>query len=142
LNLRAGSGNQKNEIHQMWGMGIKGRINVAFLLIGIRSVFGIAYMIKMPSMESGVNLQFFTWREREILNLLAAGYNDEEIADDLDVSLKTVEKYLDNLMRKCNLRNRSSVIDFALEKRWINTYEILEVYFEKKRLKQIKHSHE
>jgi DNA-binding NarL/FixJ family response regulator len=99
-------------------------------------------VIKMPSMESGVNLQFFTWREREILNLLAAGYNDEEIADDLDVSLKTVEKYLDNLMRKCNLRNRSSVIDFALEKRWINTYEILEVYFEKKRLKQIKHSHE
>jgi hypothetical protein len=29
----------------MWGMGIKGRINVAFLLIGIRSVFGIAYRL-------------------------------------------------------------------------------------------------
>jgi hypothetical protein len=26
-------------------MGIKGRINVAFLLIGIRSVFGIAYNV-------------------------------------------------------------------------------------------------
>jgi len=27
----------------MWGMGIKGRINVGLLFIGIRSAFGIAY---------------------------------------------------------------------------------------------------
>jgi hypothetical protein len=50
----------------MWGMGIKGRINVAFLLIGIRSVFGIAYTRRLketirakkkpssPSMRGGL----------------------------------------------------------------------------------------
>jgi len=41
----AWSGNKRNEIHQMWGMGIKGRINVGPLLTEIRSVFGIAYTI-------------------------------------------------------------------------------------------------
>jgi DNA-binding NarL/FixJ family response regulator len=88
----------------------------------------------MPSMESRVNLQPFTRREREILHLIAEGYKEQEIADDLDVSVKTVGKHLDNLMRKWNLRNRSSVIDCAFEKGLINVYEILESYFQKKNM--------
>lgn len=89
----------------------------------------------MPPMESRANLQPFTRREREILSLLAEGYKEEEIADDFDVSAKTVGRHLDNLMRKWNLRNRSSVIDCAFEKGLINVYEILESYFQKKNLK-------
>jgi len=96
----------------------------------------------MPSMDSRVNLQFFTRREREILNLIAEGYEDKEIADDLDVNVKTVEKHLDDLMRRWNLRNRSSVIDYAFEKGLINAYEILESYLQKKHLKRIKDGHE
>ena len=86
-------------------------------------------------MESRVNLQPFTRREREILSLIAEGYKNNEIADDLNVPVETVEKHLDNLMRKWNLRNRSSVIDCAFEKGLINVYEILESYFQKKNLK-------
>lgn len=94
----------------------------------------------MPSMDSRVNLQLCTRREREILNLIAEGYKDKEIADDLDVTVKTVEKHLENLMSKWNLRSRSSIIDYAFEKGLINAYEILECYFQKKRLKRIKNS--
>jgi two-component system response regulator NreC len=86
-------------------------------------------------MESRENLQLFTRREREILNLIAEGYKDEEIADDLEVSVKTIEKHLENLMRKWNLRNRSSIIHCAFEKGLINVYEILGSYFQKKNLK-------
>lgn len=89
----------------------------------------------MPPMGSRVDLQLFTRREREILNLIAEGYKDQEIADDLEVSIKTVEKHLDNLMRKWNLPNTSSVIDYAFGKGLINVYEILESYFQKKKLK-------
>ena len=95
----------------------------------------------MPSMESRADLQFFTRREREILNLIAEGYKDKEIADDLDISVRAVEKFLDNLMRKWNLRNRSSVIDYAFEKGLINVYEILESYLQKKQLQRIKNYH-
>jgi two-component system response regulator NreC len=89
----------------------------------------------MPSMESRVNLQPFTQREREIINRIAEGYKDKEIADDLNISVKTIEKHLDNLVRKWNLRDRSFIIDWAFEKGLINVYEILESYFQKKRLK-------
>ena len=89
----------------------------------------------MASTESRVNLQLVSRREREILNLIAEGYKDREIADDLDVSIETVEKHLGDLMKKWNLRDRSFVIDCAFEKGLINVYEILESYFQKKKLK-------
>jgi len=92
-------------------------------------------------MESRVNLQFVARRERDILNLIAEGYENKEIANHLDVSVRTVEKFLDDLMRKWNLRNRSSVIDYAFEKGLINVYEILESYLQKKQLQRIKNYH-
>ena len=88
--------------------------------------------------ESRVNVQFFTEREREILNLIAEGYKSREIADDLNISVRTVEKYLYNLRRKTNLHNTSSLLDYAFEKKVIDIYEILESYFQKRTLKQMK----
>jgi DNA-binding NarL/FixJ family response regulator len=99
-------------------------------------------MILMPSKESRVNLQCFTQREREIINLIAEGYKSREIAGDLNISVKTVEKYLYNLRRKTNLHNTSSLLDYAFEKGVIDIYEILESYFQKKTLKQMKDSQE
>jgi len=96
----------------------------------------------MPSKEARVNLQFFTQREREILNLVAEGYKSEEIADDLNISVKTVEKYLYNLRKKTNLHDTSSLLDYAFEKKVIDIYEILESYFQKRTLKQMKDNQE
>jgi len=92
----------------------------------------------MPSKEPRVNLQFITQREREILNLIAEGYKSAEIADDLNISVRTVEKYLHNLRRKTNLHNTSSLLDYAFQKKVIDIYEILESYFQKRTLKQMK----
>ncbi len=79
-----------------------------------------------------------TRSERAILNLIAEGYRSREIADDLNIRVKTVEKYLYNLRRKTNLRSTSSLLDYAFEKRVIDIYEILESYFQKRTLKQMK----
>jgi DNA-binding NarL/FixJ family response regulator len=92
----------------------------------------------MASKEPRVNLQLITQREREILNLIAEGYKSTEIADDLNISVRTVEKYLYNLRRKTNLRNTSSLLDYAFQKKVIDIYEILESYFQKRALRQIK----
>ena len=88
----------------------------------------------MSLRESKVNLHFFTSREREILKLIAEGYKEKEIADELYISVKTVEKHLANLMRKSNLHNISSLINYALEKGLISIYEILESRFSKRKL--------
>jgi len=62
------------------------------------------------------NLHKITLREREILKLIAEGYEDEDIANNLRMGIKTVRKYQLKLMRKWNLPDMSLVMGYALEK--------------------------
>jgi two-component system response regulator NreC len=55
-------------------------------------------------------------REREILKLIAEGYKNKEIAQDLCISVKTVEKHRSNLMEKLNLHNAQALTSYAIEK--------------------------
>jgi len=73
-----------------------------------------------------------TRRERSILYLIAEGYKNQEIADELYISEKTVRGTQMNLMRKWKAPNVSSVIDHALERGWISLYEVLEARFSKR----------
>jgi DNA-binding NarL/FixJ family response regulator len=88
----------------------------------------------MPTREPKVRSQMFTRRERAILNLIAEGYENKEIADELYISEKTVRDHQANLMRKFNAPNVSSVIDFALGKGVISLYEVLESRFSRIKL--------
>lgn len=53
-------------------------------------------------------------REREVLALTAAGYTNQEIADKLIISAKTVDTYRSRIMEKLNLHHRSELVKFAL----------------------------
>lgn len=86
----------------------------------------------MPSRESKVFPPVMTRRERSILYLIAEGYKNQEIADELTISEKTVRGTQVNLMRKWNAPNVSSVIDHALEEGLISLYEVLESRFSKR----------
>jgi DNA-binding NarL/FixJ family response regulator len=57
-----------------------------------------------------------TDREREILKLLAEGYNTREIANMLVISNKTVEGHKTNLMSKLDIHNRTNLVKYALRK--------------------------
>lgn len=57
-----------------------------------------------------------TKREREILKLIAEGYRNREIADQLYISVNTVEKHRSNIMEKLNIHNTATLIAFAVEK--------------------------
>jgi len=86
----------------------------------------------MPSRESKVFPPVMTRRERSMLYLVAEGYKNQEIADELTISEKTVRGTQVNLMRKWNAPNVSSVIDHALEEGLISLYEVLESRFSKR----------
>jgi DNA-binding NarL/FixJ family response regulator len=49
-----------------------------------------------------------TGRETEILEKMAAGMTDREIADDLRISTRTVESHVANVLRKLGVRNRTA----------------------------------
>jgi len=62
------------------------------------------------------NLQFFTPQEQEILNQIALGYNENEIAGLRHRSERSIQQCESNILRKTNLPDISSAIQYALGK--------------------------
>jgi len=58
-------------------------------------------------------------REREILQLIAEGYTNKQIAEILTISIKTVQSHRLNLMQKLNLHDRGELIKYAIQKKII-----------------------
>jgi two-component system response regulator NreC len=58
-------------------------------------------------------------REREVLQLIAEGYTNKEIADILCISIKTVQAHRSNLMNKLDLHDRGELIKYAIQKKII-----------------------
>ena len=59
-------------------------------------------------------------REAEILTLIAEGYTNQEIADKLFTSKRTVEGHRLNLIEKTGARNTATLIRFAIQNGIIN----------------------
>ncbi len=57
-----------------------------------------------------------TDREQEVLAHLAEGASNQEIAETLNISPKTVARHRENLMRKLNLHSRSELVKYAIRK--------------------------
>jgi len=58
--------------------------------------------------------QILTSREREVVQMLSEGHSCREIADQLCISIKTVETHRQNIMQKLGLRSLASLTKFAL----------------------------
>jgi two-component system response regulator NreC len=57
-----------------------------------------------------------TPREREVLTYIAEGHTNREIAEELVISHKTVDRHRENIMRKLNLHSRVELVKYAIEK--------------------------
>ena len=53
-------------------------------------------------------------RELEVLKLFGDGFTNQEIADRLFISIRTVESHKNNIMKKINLRTTVDLIKFAI----------------------------
>jgi two-component system response regulator NreC len=60
-----------------------------------------------------------TDREKEVLQLLAEGRSNKEVANLLDLGLSTVETHRANLMQKLNLHNTAEIVLYAVRKGFI-----------------------
>jgi two-component system response regulator NreC len=56
-----------------------------------------------------------TDREAEVLGLLAQGYMNPEVADQLVISVRTVETHRANIHRKTGIKGRAELIAYAVE---------------------------
>ncbi len=62
---------------------------------------------------SDLHLRGLTERQIEILRLVAEGYTNPEIADHLELSVRTVEAHRSHLMHKIKARSRAGVCEYA-----------------------------
>jgi two-component system, NarL family, response regulator NreC len=73
--------------------------------------------LKQRGLEDSYHL--LTDREREVLQLLAEGRSNKEVATVLGVGVSTVETHRANLMQKLSLRNTAEIVLYAVRKRVI-----------------------
>ena len=67
-----------------------------------------------PGQTPTAELALLSEREREVLQLIALGHTNKEIAEMLFLSVKTVETYKARVMEKLNLQTRAELVRFAL----------------------------
>jgi two-component system response regulator NreC len=72
--------------------------------------------------EEGLSDSFelLTAREKEVLQLLAEGKTNKDVAAILDISLYTVESHRTNLMQKLNLHNTAEIVLYAVRKNLVH----------------------
>lgn len=60
-----------------------------------------------------------TERESEVLRFIALGYSNKEIAEQQDISVKTVEAHKANALQKLDMRSRKDIVRYAILKGWL-----------------------
>ena len=78
------------------------------------------YALNLPitgaeAQEAGAQQGALSEREREVAALIAQGKSNGEIAGELVVSKRTVEKHIGNILSKLGLANRAQIVRWALE---------------------------
>jgi len=65
-----------------------------------------------------------TDREMEVLKLATTGLSNQDIADKLTLSLRTVQAHLSHIFTKLEVGSRTEAVVYALKKGWINLSEL------------------
>ncbi|MCR4965926.1 MAG: response regulator transcription factor [Bacteroidales bacterium] len=120
--------NNKNNILQLIQLGISGFISkfadTDTLLSAIESVSnGIEYFGKdiseiihvVSTAKSPVEGETFTPREVEIMRLCAQGHAVKAIADQLNISPRTVENHKNNIFKKLGFNSTAELIHYVFE---------------------------
>ncbi|WP_286976965.1 response regulator transcription factor [Candidatus Aquicultor secundus] len=69
--------------------------------------------------QESPSLELLTDREVEVLTLAARGKSNKEIAEELSVSVRTVEAHLGHIFNKLDVGSRTEAVILALRKGWV-----------------------
>ncbi|MBP1962151.1 response regulator transcription factor [Paenibacillus aceris] len=78
------------------------------------------YIERLKHGENKDKFESLSEREREVLGLIAKGFSNKEIGEQLIISVKTVESHKSNVMEKLGLKTRPELVKFAVKKGLLN----------------------
>ncbi len=88
----------------------------AFFSPAISKMLAEDYVRQIEGHKVDDTYDLLTTREREILQLLAEGRSNKEVANYLQLSLHTVETHRSNILQKLNLHTGAELILYAIRK--------------------------
>jgi two-component system, NarL family, response regulator NreC len=88
----------------------------AFFSPAISKMLVEDYLRQMQERKVEDSYELLTTREREVLQLLAEGKNNKEVAGILGLSLYTVETHRSNIFQKLNLHSGAELVLYAIRK--------------------------
>ncbi len=87
-----------------------------FFSPGVTAVLVEDYIRRLQQRGLTDSYHLLTDREKEVLQLLAEGRSNKEVASLLNLGLSTVETHRSNLMQKLNLHNTAEIVLYAVRK--------------------------
>jgi len=64
--------------------------------------------------DRAVSLDVLSARERQVLEMVAQGLNNEKIGGQLELSPKTIARHRERIMNKLNMHSRTELVKFAI----------------------------
>lgn len=91
----------------------------SFFSPAVSGVLAEEYVQQLQERGLDDSYDLLTDRERQVLQLLAEGRSNKEVASLLDLGVSTVETHRANLMQKLNLHSTAEIVLYAVRKRLI-----------------------
>jgi two-component system, NarL family, response regulator NreC len=79
----------------------------------------VARYVQVPGVTSELLGTELSEREAEVVQRIAHGYSNKEIATQLNLSVKTIETYRARAMEKLGIDSRAELVRYALEHGWL-----------------------
>jgi DNA-binding NarL/FixJ family response regulator len=85
----------------------------------------IDQLLQQMKKDRATSLEPLSQREHQVIYLVAKGYINREIAKQLSLSVRTVERYSASVMNKLGLHNRAELITYAVREGIVNGNDVL-----------------
>jgi two-component system, NarL family, response regulator NreC len=92
------------------------RLGKSFFSPAVRRILKEDYMLQLDKKDADDTYELLTTREREVLQLVAEGQSNKDVANFLNLSLYTVETHRTHILQKLNLHSVPELILYAVRK--------------------------
>ncbi|HIS34750.1 MAG TPA: response regulator transcription factor [Candidatus Avirikenella pullistercoris] len=82
-------------------------------------LFNLVSNLRSSSLAGTEDNSMLSERELEILLLICKGFSNQEIADELFISKRTVDKHRANILSKTNCKNTANLVVYAIKNRLV-----------------------
>ena len=90
-------------------------MNKSFFSPAVSKLLKEDYMHQLAEVGAEDSYELLTTREREVLQLVAEGKSNKDVANLLNLSLYTVETHRTHILQKLNLRDRVQAVVLAYQ---------------------------